>query len=155
MFKNYEGGGLFWSIKIIEKEPILSTIVSTTFLYHNFDNIRSYASKGVADIRSVPPRNAKLNIPIAIQCKNTKNPGYLEPKERNSLGKFSKKYSYIVIMMYKDGRDCKIKLQPWHLNGKVMEPHVFLKTYYGIEADTWKVWRKNWFKEKIIRSKNK
>ena len=28
-------------------------------IYHHFDNVRSYASKGVADVRSVPQKWAK------------------------------------------------------------------------------------------------
>lgn len=121
------------------------------FLYHGFDNIRSYASKGVADVRAVPPRHAKLRLAIAIQCKNTKNGDYITPKERATLKLFSSKYSYIVIEVFKKDRKAWIKLQPWNLKGKIITPDEFLKTYYGLEADTWADWRKNWFKNKIKR----
>ena len=32
-----------------------------------------------------------------------------------------------------------------------MTPDKFLRDYYGIEADTWKTWRKNWYTNKIMR----
>lgn len=126
-------------------------IVSTTFLYHNFDNIRSYASKGVADIRSIPPKGSKLKIALAIQCKNTKKFDYIDPVERQSLLEFSKKFEYLVIEIFKKDRQAFVKIKPWNLKGKIMKPEEFLKLYYGIEADSWSLWRKNWFREGIKR----
>ena len=113
-------------------------------LYHHFSNIRSYASIGVADIRSVPPRFAKLNICLASQCKNTKKGDYIDPAERGRLERFSKKYSYIVCEPFKLNRTCYVKLQPWNLKGKIMTPEMFLNIYYGISADPWKIARKNY-----------
>ena len=62
-------------------------------LYHHFDNVRSYASIGVADVRSVPPKWAKSTIAIASQCKNSKKNDYIAPAERRRLEEYSKKYS--------------------------------------------------------------
>ena len=113
-------------------------------LYHHFDNVRSYASIGVADVRSVPPKWAKSTIAIASQCKNTKKNDYIAPAERRRLEAYSKKYSYIVIEPFKMNRTCYVKMEPWKLKGKIITPEQFLKKYYGIYADTWKRWRTNW-----------
>jgi len=120
-------------------------------LYHGWDNIRSYASKGVADLRAVPPKNSKLKIALAIQCKNTKGGDYITPKEREALKKFAAKYSYIVIEFFKKDRETLVKICPWNLKGKIMTPEYFLKTYYGIDAHSWKEWRSNWYTKGIKR----
>ena len=113
-------------------------------LYHHFDNVRSYASIGVADVRSVPPKWAKSTIAIASQCKNSKKNDYIAPAERRRLEEYSKKYSYIVIEPFKMNRTCYVKLEPWKLKGKIITPEQFLKKYYGMYADTWRRQRTNW-----------
>ena len=113
-------------------------------LYHHFDNVRSYASIGVADVRSVPPKWAKSTLAIASQCKNTKKNDYIAPAERRRLEAYAKKYAYLVVEPFKMNRTCYVKLEPWKLDGKIMTPEQFLKKYYGIFADTWKRQRTNW-----------
>jgi len=107
-------------------------------IYHGFDNVRSYASKGVCDIRSVPPRTAKVATACGAQCKNQKNADYLSPKERNNLLQFSLKYNYVVCEPFKANRTCYVKLRPWELDGPVMTPEEFLKKVYGINAMSWR-----------------
>ena len=51
-------------------------------IYHHFDNVRSYASKGVADVRSIPPKFASNSLALYAQCKNTINPNMF-PQIRN------------------------------------------------------------------------
>ena len=66
-------------------------------IYHYFDNVRSYASKGVADVRSVPPKEAKSSLVIYAQCKNTKKGDYIDPKERRQLRECQEKFQCLVI----------------------------------------------------------
>ena len=94
-------------------------------LYHHFDNVRCYASKGVADVRSVPPKWAKSTIALASQCKNTKKGDYIDPAERRRLEAYSKKYSYLVVEPFKMNRTCYVKLEPWKLDGKIITPELF------------------------------
>ena len=122
-------------------------------LYHHFDYVRSYASIGVADVRSVPPKWAKSTIAIASQCKNSKKNDYIAPAERRRLEEYAKKYSYLVIEPFKMNRTCYVKLEPWKLKGKIITPEQFLKKYYGIFADTWRRQRTNW-KHGIKRQPN-
>ena len=119
--------------------------------YHYFDNVRSYASKGVADVRSVPPKEAKSPLVIYAQCKNTKKGDYIDPKERRKLRECQEKFQCIVIEPFKKDRECLVKIEPYKLDGEIMKPEVFLKRYYGINADSWKEWRNNWFREGIKR----
>ena len=120
-------------------------------IYHYFDNVRSYASKGVADVRSVPPKEAKSPLVIYAQCKNTKKGDYIDPKERRQLRECQEKFQCIVIEPFKKDRECFVKIEPYKLDGEIMKPEVFLKKYYGINADSWKEWRNNWFREGIKR----
>ena len=113
-------------------------------IYHHFDNVRSYASKGVADVRSVPPRWAKEKLALASQCKNTKKGDYIDPAERGRLKAFNEKYSYKTIEPFKLRRTCLIKLEPWLLKGKIMPPDEFLRKFYGLHADSWYEYRRNW-----------
>ena len=66
-------------------------------MYHHFDNVRSYASIGVADVRSIPPRWCKNKLAVAAQCKFTKKGDYINPDERKRLEEYSKKFSYLVV----------------------------------------------------------
>ena len=120
-------------------------------IYHHFDNVRSYASKGVADVRSVPPKWAKSPLVIYAQCKNTKKGDYINPKERRQLHECQQKFQCLVIEPFKKNRECLVKIKCWELDGEIMKPEVFLKKYYGIDADSWKVWRDNWFREGVKR----
>ena len=122
-------------------------------LYHHFDNVRSYASIGVADVRSVPPKWAKSTIALASQCKNTKKGDYIDPAERKRLGEYADKYSYFVIEPFKKNRTCYVKLEPWKLDGRIILPEQFLKEFYGMYADSWKRYRANW-KRGIKRQPN-
>ena len=106
--------------------------------YHSFDPIRSYASKGVCDIRAVPPRSAKITTALGAQCKNQKNGDYLSPKERLQLQNFSNQFNYIIIEPFKANNTCYIKIRPWELHGPVMTPEEFLKKVYGINAMSWR-----------------
>lgn len=120
-------------------------------IYHHFDNVRSYASKGVADVRSIPPKFASNSLALYAQCKNTIKEDYIAPDEREALEKCSEDYFCLVIEPFKRNRKCFIKIEPWKLDGKIMSPEKFMADYYGIEADTWKTWRKNWYTKKIKR----
>ena len=113
-------------------------------IYHHFDNVRSYASKGVADVRSVPPRWAKEKLALASQCKNTKKGDYIDPAERRRLKVFDEMFAYITIEPFKLRRTCLVKLEPWSLKGKIIAPDEFLRKYYGISADSWYEYRRNW-----------
>jgi len=113
-------------------------------MYHHFDNVRSYASVGVADVRSIPPRWCKNKMAIGAQCKNTKKGDYINPDERKRLEEYSKKFAYLVVEPFKKDHKVYVKLEPWKLKGKIITPDVFLYKYYGIYADTWKMYRKNW-----------
>jgi len=120
-------------------------------IYHHFDNVRSYASKGVADVRSVPPKWAKSSLVIYAQCKNTKKEDYINPKERRQLHECQQKFQCMVVEPFKRKRECFVKINCWELDGEIMKPEAFLKKYYGIDADSWKVWRDNWFREGVKR----
>ncbi len=120
-------------------------------IYHHFDNVRSYASKGVADVRSIPPRFANNPLALYAQCKNTKKEDYIDPVERGQLEQCSKDFFCLVVEPFKKNRTCFVKLEPWKLDGEIITPDKFLRDYYGIEADTWKMWRKNWYTNKIMR----
>ena len=120
-------------------------------IYHHFDNVRSYASKGVADVRSIPPKFATESRALYAQCKNTAKEDYIAPDERNELERCSQDYQCIIIEPFKRNRKCLIKVEPWKLDGEIMTPEKFMVDYYGIEADTWKLWRKNWYTNKIKR----
>ncbi len=113
-------------------------------IYHHFDNVRSYASKGVADVRSVPPRWAKEKLALASQCKNTKKGDYIDPAERRRLKAFNEKFSYITVEPFKLNRTCLVKIEPWSLKGKHLPPDEFLRKFYGINADSWYEYRRNW-----------
>ncbi len=114
-------------------------------IYHHFDNVRSYASKGVADVRSIPPRFATNSLALYAQCKNTLKEDYVDPEERENLKRCSEKFFCLVVEPFKKDRTCYVKLEPWKLDGEIMTPERFMGKYYGIEADTWKLWRKNWY----------
>ncbi len=120
-------------------------------IYHHFDNVRSYASKGVADVRSIPPSYAKEPRALYAQCKNTKKEDYIDPVERGQLEKCSQDFLCIVVEPFKKDRKCWIKVEPWKLDGEIMSPDKFMRDYYGIEADTWKIWHKNWYTNNIKR----
>jgi hypothetical protein len=122
-------------------------------LYHHFDNVRSYASKGVADVRSIPPKWARNSIALYAQCKNTLKEDYIAPDERDALRECSEKFHCLIVEPFKKNRKCFVKIEPWKLDGKIMTPEKFLKKYYGIEADTWKTWRENWFRKNIKRKR--
>lgn len=120
-------------------------------LYHHFDNVRSYASKGVADVRSIPPRWANNPIALYAQCKNTLKEDYIAPDERNELEECSKKFFCLVVEPFKRNRTCLVKIEPWKLNGEIMTPEAFLNKYYGLQASTWAEWRKDWYTNKVRR----
>ena len=113
-------------------------------IYHHFDNVRSYASVGIADVRSIPPRFANSTLCVAAQCKNTKKGDYIVPAERSRLKWYSETFSYVVVEPFKKNHKVYVKLEPWKLKGKIMTPDAFLFKYFGIYADTWKIYRKNW-----------
>ncbi len=106
--------------------------------YHSFDPIRSYASKGICDIRAVPPRTAKISTALGVQCKNQKNADYLNPKERLRLLGFNNQFNYIVIEAFKANNTCYIKIRPWELDGPIMTPEEFLNKVYGIKGMSWR-----------------
>jgi len=116
--------------------------------YHGFDPIRSYASKGVCDIRAVPPRSAKISTALGAQCKNQQKEDYLSPKERLQLKDFNEKYSYITIEPFKANRTCYIKLRCWELRGPIMTPENFLKQIYGINAMSWREFKSKYKQQK-------
>ena len=91
-------------------------------IYHHFDNVRSYASKGVADVRSVPPKWAKSPLVIYAQCKNTKKEDYINPKERRELHECQQKFQCLVIEPFKKNRECFVKIKCWELDGESPEP---------------------------------
>jgi hypothetical protein len=113
-------------------------------IYHHFDNVRSYASVGIADVRSIPPRFANSPLCVAAQCKNTKKGDYIVPAERGRLKWYSETFSYVVVEPFKKNHKVYIKLEPWKLKGKIITPDEFLYKFYGIYADDWKTYRKNW-----------
>ena len=113
-------------------------------MYHHFDNVRSYASVGIADVRSVPPVWAKSPLAVAAQCKNTKKGDYINPDERKRLKEYSDKFSYLVVEPFKKDHKVYVKIEPWELEGKSIPPDQFLYEYYGIFADPWNMYRKNW-----------
>ena len=45
---------------------------------------------------------------------------------------------------FKKKSEVFVKIHPWKLKGKIMTPDAFLFKYFGIYADTWKIYRKNW-----------
>lgn len=120
-------------------------------LYHHFDNVRSYASKGVADVRSIPPRWANNPIALYAQCKNTAKEDYVPPDERNELELCSKKFFCLVVEPFKRDRTCLVKVEPWKLDGEIMTPEAFMEKYYGLKASTWAEWRKDWYTNKVRR----
>lgn len=113
-------------------------------MYHYFDNVRSYASIGIADVRSIPPRFANSTLCVAAQCKNTKKGEYIVPDERKRLEWYDKTFAYLVVEPFKKKSEVFVKIHPWKLKGKIMTPDAFLFKYFGIYADTWKIYRKNW-----------
>lgn len=122
------------------------------FIFNYWRVIRSYASKGECDLYLFPPKNTRISIGLGIQCKNIKQEnGYLTPKERNQLKRFNDSYSCLVIEVFKRNRRAMVKINPWLLGGKVMEIEDFIKTYYGVDASSWKEWRRMWYKEGIKR----
>ena len=124
--------------------------------YHSFDPIRSYASKGVCDIRAVPPRTADRSTALGAQCKNQKNADYLSPKERSGLAEFNAKFNYIVIEPFKANNTCYVKVRPWELDGPVMTPDKFLRKIYGIKAMSWREFKSRYrlHKSKIPHGKH-
>ena len=123
-------------------------------IYHHFDNVRSYASKGIADVRSVPPKWSKNKICVGSQCKNTKKGDYIDPAERRRLKWYSETFHYLVVEPFKRDGVVFVKLEPWKLDGELMYPEDFLYDYFGMEADNWKTYKKNW-KNGIKRKKLK
>jgi Holliday junction resolvase len=113
-------------------------------MYHHFDNVRSYASIGVADVRSVPPVWAKNKMAVAAQCKNTKKGDYITPVERDRLQKYAEKFAYLVVEPFKKNHKVFVKLEPWKLDGEILSPDEFLYREYGIFADSWTKYRSNW-----------
>ena len=120
-------------------------------IYHHFESFRSYASIGVADVRHVPPIYSVNPVACYAQCKNTKKGDYIAPWERKRLWECQQKYHCLVIEPYKKDRTCFVKIRPWSLKGYSMKPEDFLTKFYGIEADSWSLWRKNWFRNNIKR----
>ena len=112
-------------------------------IYHHFDNVRSYASIGIADVRSIPPKFCKNQLCVASQCKNTKKGDYIVPDERRRLKWYSETFHYLVIEPFKRDGEVFVKLEPWKLDGELMYPDDFLHEYYGMDADNWKTYRKN------------
>ena len=113
-------------------------------MYHHFDNVSSYASVGIADVRSIPPRFANSTLCVAAQCKNTKKGDYIQPAERGRLKWYSETFSYIVVEPFKKNHMAYVKLEPWKLDGEIITPDEFLFRFFGIYADNWKTYRKNW-----------
>lgn len=107
--------------------------------YHGFDPVRSYASKGVCDVRAVPPKSAEIKLTMGAQCKNQKKADYLIPKERQALLNLSLTNHYIICEPFKANRTCYVKLRPWDLKGVVMTPEDFMRKVYGIKSPlTWR-----------------
>jgi len=107
--------------------------------YHGFDPVRSYASKGVCDIRAVPPVEATIQLAMGAQCKNQKKEDYLNPKERTALLNLNLTNHYIICEPFKANRTCFVKMRPWELDGPILTPEEFLSKIYGIKNPmTWK-----------------
>ena len=121
-------------------------------MYHYFDNVRSYASIGVADVSSIPPSWSKNKMAVGAQCKNTKKGDYIQPAERKRLEEYSKKFAYLVVEPFKKNRKVYVKLEPWKLDGEILTPDEFLYREYGMFADTLTTYRRNW-KNGIKRKK--
>jgi len=107
-------------------------------LLHGFYTVRSYASHGVIDLLSIPPKIANNTQALASQCKNTKKGSYMSPRERDNLKRFAETHQCLVVEPFKEDRTCNVKLDPWNLNSKSMKPDEFLYQFYGLEAITWK-----------------
>ena len=115
-------------------------------IYNGFDNVRSYASKGVCDIRSIPPRTCTSKTALGIQCKDTKKGQYLVPKERNNLLGLSLQYHYNVVLFFKSNHKVYVKIKPWDLDGGIiMPPEEFLRKIYGMKgAISWREYKERY-----------
>ena len=112
-------------------------------IYNGFDNVRSYASKGICDIRSIPPRSCSIQTALGVQCKDQQTEDYLNPKERAKLLGLSLQYHYLVVLFFKSNHKVYVKVKPWELdNGVIMPPEEFLRKFYGMKgALTWKEYK--------------
>ena len=63
----------------------------------------------------------------------------------------------MVVEPCKRKSEIFVTIEPWKLDGELMYPDDFLFEYFGMEADNWKTYRKNWrngIKRKPLKLRN-